>query len=164
MRAARLKALEFFHSKGVWVKVPRERSRAVTGRNPISVRWVDVNKGDDLEPNYRSRLVARQMKALDRSGSSYFAPAPPLEALRTVLSLAMTRCGDHQPVWDPASPRRMQISFVDIKRAYFNAKVDRDAAPCFVELPNEDPDSGTLCGELLRHMYGTRSAADGWQE
>ena len=95
---ARLKELEFFHSKGVWIKVPRERARAVTGRNPISVRWVDVNKGDELEPKYRSRLVARQMKALDKSGTSYFAPAPPLEALRTVLSLAMTRCGAHRPI------------------------------------------------------------------
>ncbi len=164
VKAARMKELAFFHSKGVWVKVPREKAKATTGKNPISVRWVDVNKGDEAAPNYRSRLVARQIKALDRTGDSYFAPAPPLEALRTVLSLAMTRCGSHRPIWDPTSPQRTQVSFVDITRAYFNAKVDRDAAPCFVELPPEDADSGKLCGELLRHMYGTRSAADGWQE
>ena len=161
---ARMKELEFFHSKGVWLKVPRDRARAVTGRNPISVRWVDVNKGDELEPKYRSRLVARQMKALDKSGTSYFAPAPPLEALRTVLSMAMTRCGSHQPIWDPASPQRTQLSFIDVTRAYFNAKVDREASPCFVELPPEDPECGQSCGELIRHMYGTRPAADGWQE
>ncbi len=53
---------------------------------------------------------------------------------------------------------------MDVARAYFNAKVDREAAPCFVDLPKEDPDSETMCGELLRHMYGTRMAADGWQE
>ena len=41
---------------------------------------------------------------------------------------------------------------------------DRENAPSFVELPAEDPDKGRLCGELLRHMYGTRPAADGWQE
>ena len=45
-----------------------------------SVRRVGVNKADDLCPNYRSRLVARQIKALDWSGQSYFAPAPPLYA------------------------------------------------------------------------------------
>ena len=98
VKAARMKELAFFHSKGVWVKVPREKARATTGKNPISVRWVDVNKGDEAAPNYRSRLVARQIKALDRTGDSYFAPAPPLEALRTVLSLAMTRCGNHRPI------------------------------------------------------------------
>ena len=50
---ARAKELAFFHSKRVWLKVPEARARAVTGRPPISVRWVDVNKGDDLNPNYR---------------------------------------------------------------------------------------------------------------
>ncbi len=164
VRAARLQELAFFHSKGVWLKVPRQRAREVTGRAPISLRWVGVNKGDELEPNYRSRLVARQLKVMDKSGQSYFAPAPPLEALRTILSLAMTRIGDHRPNWDPRSPTRTQLSFLDIKRAYFNARVDREAAPCFVELPQEEDDHTTMCAELLRHMYGTRAAADGWQE
>ena len=146
------------------MEVPRKRAKEVTGKSPISVRWVDVNKGDEVEPNYRSRLVARQIKARDHSGNSYFAPAPPLEALRTVLSLATTRIGGHKPIWDPQSPHRIQLSFIDVKRAYFNAKVDRDAAPVFVELPPEEEDRDGLCAELLRHMYGTRLAADGWQE
>ena len=83
---ARAKELKFFADKQVWVKVPRQRAYERTGRPPISVRWVDTNKGDETEPNYRSRLVARQLKAFDSSGASYFAPAPPLEALRTILS------------------------------------------------------------------------------
>ena len=96
---------------------------------------MDVNEGDEDEPNYRSRLVARQLKATDFSGKSYFAPAPPLESLRTVISMAMTTAGDHRPVYDPRSPHRMQISFVDVKRAYFNTTIDREASPCFVDLP-----------------------------
>jgi hypothetical protein len=76
----------------------------------------------------------------------------------------MTRVGNHQPCWDPRSPHRTQISFVDVSRAYFNAKVDQDDNPCFVELPAEDPDCGKRCGRLVMHMYGTRPAADGWQE
>ena len=142
------------------MKVPRQRSFAKTGKPPISVRWVDVNKGDEHEPNYRSRLVARQLKATDFSGKSYFAPAPPLEALRTVISMAMTTCGDHRPIYDPSSPQRVQMSFVDVKRAYFNAKIDREASPCFVDMPPEDAERGEKCAELLRHMYGTRPAAD----
>ena len=123
-----------------------------------------MNKGDDVNENYRSRLVARELKALDRSGACYFAPAPPLEALRTVFSMAMTRIGSHQPIWDSSSPERQQVSFIDVKRAYFNAKLDPASKPVFVDLPAEDPEHETMCAQLLRHMYGTRGAADGWQE
>ena len=58
--------LEYFNSKGVWAKWPRRLAKQRTGKGPISVRWVDVNKGDDLNPKYRSRLVARQLKAHGR--------------------------------------------------------------------------------------------------
>ncbi len=160
---ARAQELGYFAKKGVWSKRPRREARAVTGRGPISVRWVDVNKGDDVNPRYRSRLVARQLKAHDRSNSSYFAPTPPLEALRTVLSLAATRVSNWQPDYSPTSSRRMQISLMDISRAYFNARTD-ESNPTYVSLPTEDPDSEGSCALLLRHMYGTRAAADGWQE
>ena len=164
VKAARAKELAFFHSRRVWLKVPKAHARAKGGRPPISVRWVDVNKGDDVQPNYRSRLVARQLRAMDLSGQSFFAPAPPLEALRTVLSLAATSVGKRRPNWDPESPKRTQISLVDVKRAYFNAEVDPRDPPTFVELPKEDDDYALMCARLLRHMYGTRPAADGWQE
>ena len=130
----------------------------------ISVRWVDVNKGDGLSPNYRSRLVARQIKAQDHSSKSYFAPAPPLAALRTCIWMVMTEVGTHKPIWDPFPPQRVQISLVDIKRAYFNAGIERADTPALVQFPPEDADSETKVGRLLRHVYGTRMAADGWQE
>jgi hypothetical protein len=75
---ARTKELSLFYSKGVWIKRPHSMARAKTRRPPISVRWVDVSKGDDISPNYRSRLVARELKAMDKSNNSDFAPAPPL--------------------------------------------------------------------------------------
>ena len=75
---ARADELKYFNDKGVWLKVPMKMARLKTGRAPISVRWVDTNKGDDLNPNYRSRLVARQIKARDKSGENFFAPAPPI--------------------------------------------------------------------------------------
>jgi hypothetical protein len=162
---ARQKELEYFHLKNVWLKRPRAEAKQRTGKPAISVRWVDVNKGDDESPNYRSRLVARQLKAHDRSGESFFAPTPPLEALRLVLSRAATDFGDGKRVCrDPTSENRTQISFVDVARAYFNAVTDPDD-PTYVELPPEDRDSGgDQVALLLRHMYGTRKAADGWQE
>jgi hypothetical protein len=104
-------------SKGVWIKKPRGEATRRTGRPPISVRWVDVNKGDDQNPKYRSRLVARQLKVLDKSGESFFAPTPPLEALRAVLSGATTATESWRPIRDPQHPNRTQISTVDISRA-----------------------------------------------
>ena len=161
---ARAVELAYFNTKGVWKKVSRNVAKTTSGKSPISVGWVDTNKGDELNPNYRWRLLARQMKAHDHSGQSFFAPAPPLEAFRTVLSLAMTAIDGHQPDWDPESPDRTQISLIDVRRAYFNAVIDKRDKPTFVCLPHEDPDHVELCGQLLRHMYGTRGAADGWQE
>ena len=40
---ARAKELLYFHSTGVWLKVPKASARAQTGRPPFTVRWVDVN-------------------------------------------------------------------------------------------------------------------------
>ena len=48
-----------------------------------------------------------------------------------------------------------------VARAYFCAKTDPEC-PTYVELPREDPDSGAMVGRRLRHMCGTRAAADGW--
>ena len=59
-----------------------------TGRNPIGVKWVDVNKGDERRPEYRSRLVAKEVKRDKREDS--FASTPPLEAFKIFLSLALT--------------------------------------------------------------------------
>ena len=56
VRAARKEELEYFASKNVWRRVPRAEALQKQGKPPISVKWVDVNKGDDDAPNYRSRL------------------------------------------------------------------------------------------------------------
>ncbi len=57
----------------------------------------------------------------------------------------------------------MQDSNIDIVRAYFNAKTE-ESTPTYVELPPEEEGHGEQVALLLRHMYGTRRAADGWQQ
>ncbi len=47
---ARAKEIACFVAKGVWKKVQRTTCYQRTGRPPISVRWVDVNEGDDTCP------------------------------------------------------------------------------------------------------------------
>ena len=158
--AARALELEYFENKKVWEKRPYGEAMAKTGKKPISVRWIDTNKGDEDNPNYRSRLVAREIRK--KGENPIFAPTPPLESLRTVLSLAATDIeGQPRHVRDPHSELRTQISFIYISRAYFCAATD-PLDPSYVELPLEDPEHGRKVGLLLKHMYGTRRAADGW--
>ena len=163
VHAARRKELDYFASKGVWTKRTVAEAVKVSGKGPITVKWVDTNKGDDLNPNVRSRLVAREIR---RAGEEpIFAPTPPLESLRTILSLAATDMVGRKP-WcrDGKSEHRLQVAGYDISRAYLHAETDPNE-PTYVCLPKEDPDeSKGMCGLLKRHMYGTRKAADGWQQ
>ena len=159
---ARLTEMGWLKSKNVWTKVPVRESYEKTGKGPISTKWVDTNKGDDEAPNYRSRIVARDVRK--KGEDSIFAPTPPLEALRTILSLVATKEYWSERCWhaDPESEDRIQISMIDISRAYFNARVT-DSDPVYVQLPPEDPDYNKgMCGRLNVHMYGTRQAADRW--
>ena len=138
VRAAQSLELDYFKGKDVWVKVLRSEAMAQTGKRPIPVKWIITNKGDDMDPNYRARLVAMEIR---RAGEDpIFAPTPPLESLRTVLSLAATDMpGQERKCRDPENSARIHVSFIDICRAYFCAATDPDS-PTYVELPAEDPD------------------------
>ena len=52
---------------GLYVKAPIEECKRKTGKMPIAVRWIDINKGDAREPNYRSRLVAKEINTYKRN-------------------------------------------------------------------------------------------------
>ena len=67
---ARAKEFEYFRDKGVWVI--RKISEAIKrcGRRPITVRWVETNKGDDITPKIRNRLVAREIRTAGGKRSS----------------------------------------------------------------------------------------------
>ena len=60
MIKARKDEIDYFRSMGVYEKVDVQECWNVTGKAPIGVRWVDINKGDSNTPNYRSRLVAKE--------------------------------------------------------------------------------------------------------
>ena len=87
-RAARKQEIDYFKSKGVWEIRSIDEAIRRMGRRPISVRWVETNKGDDESPNVRSRLVAREIRLPGQD--AIFAPTPPLESLRMILSMAIT--------------------------------------------------------------------------
>ena len=128
VQQARQKELDFFNSKNVWALKAFEEARQKTGKPPVTVRWVDVNKGDDVNPDVRSRLVARQIR--QPGEERIFARTSPLESLRTILSLAATDIpGRRRHVRDPRSEQRTQISAIDISNAYFNASMEEGPEP-----------------------------------
>ena len=82
---ARDEEMGFIAAREVYKPSSEAECWAATGRKPIAVGWIDTNKGDLESPNYRSRLVAKEIKAVKRAGQSLFAGTPPIEALRILL-------------------------------------------------------------------------------
>ena len=84
---ARKDEVEIIESFPVWEKIPRHKMPK--GVRTIGTRWVDVNKQDDENPLYRSRLVAQEVKK--GSGfDEFFAAMPSLSALKMLVTLAVT--------------------------------------------------------------------------
>ena len=79
---AREVEMEYFRHMKVCRQAPIQKCKDAIGKMPIKVRWVDANKQDELNPKYRSRLVAKDFKR--RSN-------PDLYNARPVSSFA---CGD----------------------------------------------------------------------
>ena len=147
VKRARVEEMAYFRSMKVYEKVPITECLQATGRKPIAVRWVDVNKGDSARPNYRSRLVAKEFRGND-DRPEWFAATPPSECLKLMLHRL-------------ASNRGHKLLYADVSRAYFYAPAVR---PVYVQLPDEDrtaQDVG-MCGKLRVSMYGTRDAAMNW--
>ena len=67
-----------------WERVSEAVAWGAGKKRPLRTRWVDENKGDEKTPDVRRRLVAKDIAF--RRDDSFFAAAPPLEALRMLLS------------------------------------------------------------------------------
>ena len=65
---ARLNEVEDLKKMEVWETAPLSQCWERTGWKPIRGSWVDVNKGDDICHNYRSRYVAQEVR--DAYGST----------------------------------------------------------------------------------------------
>ena len=55
---ARGKEMNYVKEKQVWKKIPRRKAIS-QGWKMIKTRWIDMNKGDDQNLVYRSRLVGK---------------------------------------------------------------------------------------------------------
>ena len=82
VRRARLEEIEFSLRKGVYTKV--SRTDAIRrGIRFLRTRWVDVNKGDAVNTNHRSRFAAMEFNAHRIDG--LFTSTPPLKALKLLI-------------------------------------------------------------------------------
>jgi hypothetical protein len=149
VRAPRLEKLKFFKDRDVWEIVATKEAIRRSGKQSISVRLIDVNKGDDEAVEIRSRLVACEMD--HRKSDEFFAATPPLEAKRMLFSRKDT--GPQQ------GSRVRKLLFVDVRRACFNAVTN---GVTFVQLPPEIAEEG-MCARLKKCMRGTRDAATRWE-
>ena len=86
---ARKEEIDEYHKHQVYKKVPIKKCIEETGKQPIGIRWVYVNKGDENTPEYRARLVAKEIKKDKRL--DMFAATPPLEAKKLLFTFATTR-------------------------------------------------------------------------
>ena len=154
VESARREEMQVFAEHKVYSKVPIEECRRVTSKEPVGSKWIDINKGDSANPEYRSRLVAQEIKRDVRD--DLFAATPPLEAKKALFSLAASSLAKGRSVNDRGVQK---LLFVDVKRAYFYAQARRDV---YVKLPPEDHEHG-MCGKLNKAMYGTRDAASNWE-
>ena len=125
-----------------------------TGRPPISIKWVDVDKGTVQNQIIRSRLVARDFRVKGESDrSDLFAAMPLLEAKRMLFRIAVRRCREK-------SCEMYKIMLIDVKKAHLNGEVPEDEK-VFVLLPSE---AGRGVARLKRWLCGMRPAAKAWEE
>ena len=154
VKAARHEELEWIHRREVYREVDEQECFKVTGKPPISLRWVDTNKGSLAQPHIRSRLAARELKCRtpELTAAELFSAMPPVEALKSLASLLVSQ---------KYSKRGglLKLRFYDISRARFYGKPKR---PVYVNLPDEEKKEG-MCGYLEKTMYGTRDASNAWQ-
>ena len=142
------RTLEMQHLEELKVLEDSDRDACLdeTGRPPIPTNWVDINKGDSLRPNCRSRLVCQETRGrptIDvEDWAATFAATPPCEGFKLQLSLMMT--GPRSQVEGDDEV----LMLLDISRAHLHSPL---AKAVLVTI------DGTVY-KLLKAMYGLRDA------
>ena len=154
---ARAEELKWCDHIALYTKVLRNVATN-RGIKPVPTGWVDVNKGDAIKMNIRSRLVGKELKAKTKDqllAHELFSPMPPWEMIKVILGFLVTDNFDEIDADD------LCVGIFDISRAHFMAPAEREL---YIELPDEakSPDDGDVVGRLNRMMYGFRDASNGW--
>ena len=147
--------IDFMNRLEVYRMRPRNWAKD-KGIHVIPTKWVDVNKGKDKRPEYRSRLCGKELKRWDPTMPGTFASMGPFERVMFLQSKAL--------MWKPGASgaTTRKILFLDASRAHCQAEATSEMA---IELlPEEQVKGEDLIGELLKSLYGTREAAHNWEK
>ena len=93
VKKARELEVQYMEELKVLEDSDRDACMAESGRAPIPTDWVDINKGDLLAPNYRSRLACQETRGRStidvEDWAATFAATTPYEAFKLQLNLMM---------------------------------------------------------------------------
>ena len=126
-----------------------------TGKRPIPVKWADVNKGDALRPEVRSRLAVAETKhrttLSEEDNAQTFSATPPCEALRLLVSFVID-----------TDEKNHVLMFIDITRAHPHYTTRRQVWCSYrrkIRVAKRK-----VCGLLLRSVYGLRDAGMNFEQ
>ena len=154
VRSARLEEIKFMEKIGLYEEATIEQCWEMTGKSPISTKWVDIDKGAIGSPDVRCRLVARDFKPRgERDREDLFAAMPPLEAKKLLFQKAVNENAKSRA----EGGEGVKLMLIDIKKAHLNGFLTKDEC-AFVMLPN------SKCVRLRRWLYGMRPAASTWEK
>ena len=144
LQVSRKVEIDFMSRLKVYRKRPRHWATD-KGIPVILAMWVDVNKGDARQPEYR-RLCGKELKRWDPRMPGTLASIP-FECTMFLISKAL--------MWKPgargASARK--IIFMDASTAHCQADATSEIA---IELPPDEQVKGEdLIGDLLKSLSGT---------
>ena len=67
VKRAREEGMSEYRKHGVYIKVPIQQCWDETDKDPIGARWVDINKGDNVHPEFRSRVVGQGVARIKKT-------------------------------------------------------------------------------------------------
>ena len=143
--------LDYFNSK-VWEICTTEEMKSIPDYILVRSRWVLCNKGDSSSPDVRARLVSCELNNGEKN-DFFSASTPPLEGKRMLFSRYVS---ERQRKGKP-----LRLSFVDIRKAYFNAIPER---AIFMRVPKELGLPPNTVARQVRCVYGTRDAGKLWED
>ena len=149
-RRRKPKKISVIRELGVWEVVDRPYDEVVFG-----ARWVDINKGDETKPFYRSRSC--NSKSVKQTG--HFSQLH-LESLRRLLICATIDEFPNEMEQPVTWTEPVVLMLIDVRRSDFYSAARRKV---FVELPAEAGAGKSKDGRLLKSMYGCRDAGVTWE-
>ena len=108
--------MQKFMDHDVYTKVPISECIRLTGKQPSEGKSIDISNGDAKSPNYRSRLVAKEIKR--GPSDEMFAATPPLVVSRWLTSRAASQGG--------RGPGKKQLMALDFSKAFLYGDVQRE--------------------------------------